>query len=83
MKFSAVLVATVLAAPPQSAGAFAPSRPAAVAARTLPLGAATLDATTATAPVNGAVQVEAESAAIVEKDWAVADFVKDSDRVLP
>ena len=82
MKFSAVLVATVLAAP-QSAGAFAPSRPAAVAARTLPLGAATLDATTATAPVNGAVQVEAESAAIVEKDWAVADFVKDSDRVLP
>jgi hypothetical protein len=80
MKFSAVLVATVLAAP---AGAFAPSRPAEVAARTLPLGAATLDATTATAPVNGAVQVEAESAAIVEKDWAVADFVKDSDRVLP
>jgi hypothetical protein len=65
------------------ARAFAPSRLAAVAARTLPLGAATLDATTATAPVNGAVQVEAESAAIVEKDWAVADFVKDSDRVLP
>ena len=80
MKYSAVLVATALAAP-QSAGAFAPSRPA--AARTLPLGAATLDATTATAPVNGVVQVEAESAAIVEKDWAVADFVKDSDRVLP
>lgn len=81
MKYSAVLVATALAAP-QSAGAFAPSRPAA-AARTLPLGAATLDATTVTAPVNGVVQVEAESAAIVEKDWAVADFVKDSDRVLP
>ena len=83
MKYSAVLVATALAAP-QSAGAFAPSRPAATA-RTLPLGAATLDATTttaATAPVNGA-RVEAESAAIVEKDWAVADFVKDSDRVLP
>ena len=82
MKYSAVLVATALAAP-QSAGAFAPSRPA--AARTLPLGAATLDATAttaATAPVNGA-RVEAESAAIVEKDWAVADFVKDSDRVLP
>lgn len=75
MKFSAVLVASLAA----SAQAFAPSgRSAAVQS----LSAATLEAPAAEAPVADE-PVEADMA--VEKDWPVdeANFVKDSDRVLP
>lgn len=98
MKFSAVLLATLLG----STAAFAPvhHRPAASAASTATansvIRAATLEAPPAEEEQqtedNDAAITEAQTpvaagtnvAAVVEKDWPVeSNFVKDSDRILP
>ena len=74
MKFSAILIATLAT----STSAFAPSRPSINGAA---LSAATLEAPSAEAAVE--TPAPAETTMAVEKDWAVNEFVKDSERVQP
>mmetsp|Transcript_21885 Transcript_21885/g.46848 ORF Transcript_21885/g.46848 Transcript_21885/m.46848 type:complete len:374 (+) Transcript_21885:184-1305(+) len=79
MKFSAVLFAALAS----STSAFAPARPS--VSRGI-LSAATLEAPAAVeAPAEPASEAPAASDMGVEKDWPVdqANFVKDSERVLP
>lgn len=78
MKFSAVLIATLAAA----AEAFAP---ASSGVRSAPLSAATLEAPAETPAVAEPPAAAASAEMAVEKDWPVddANFVKDSDRILP
>ena len=76
------LSATLLLAAATGASAFAPSRPGAAVKS---LSAATLEAAAAEAAAPAADVPASTPAAemAVEKDWDVAGFVKDSDRILP
>ncbi len=89
MKFSAVLLASALSAS-SNVDAFSFSNARTSTPTTL--RAATLDApssetTAATSPASvadgGGDASSSDAASMVEKSWPVADFVKDSDRVLP